>query len=89
MAHPQNHITNLEFGGVQMHDGAQVLSFYDATQYGAPAHWIWTPGYFWNNTTSSLVDIGVMDDLPTDDTLRVWRGYWFQLAQDKKALIIP
>lgn len=87
MAHPQNHDTNWEYGGVQMHDGAQVLGLYQACQYGAG--WIWSVGYFWDNTTSSLVDIGVMDDLPTEDTLRVWRGYWFQLAQDKKALIIP
>ncbi len=87
LAHPQNTDTNWEFGGSEMHSGNQVLGIVNASQYGVG--WIWSVGYYWDNSTSSLLDIGFLADLPTDDTLRVWRGYWFQFVQDDKALIIP
>lgn len=87
LAHPQNSDTNWEFGGSEMHSGNQVRGIVNASQYGVG--WIWSVGFYWDNATSSLLDIGFSGDLPSDDTLRVWRGYWFQFIQDDKALIIP
>jgi len=45
-------------------------------------------GYWWNNSTQSLMTLGLWDDWPDTDQLDKWHGYWVQSYEDL-GLIAP
>jgi hypothetical protein len=74
----------------KVHDGAQIKSLYDAA-VGYGAGWLSSIGYWFDNSTQSMIDIGLPDDYPTTDILRPWHGYWFQVTNGdrQRSLIVP
>lgn len=72
---------------VKVHDGAQILSLRDASQYGA--NWLNSVGYWWDASFQSLLDIGIPDDWPSTLDLKSCHGYWFEFYQGNKSLIFP
>ena len=97
IANPQNYNVELDPAnleppqdpatGVQMSDGAQVLSFYQASQYGVG--WILSTGLWWDNAAGSSRDTGVVEDWGYDTRLLAWHGYWFTWLQNYKSMIVP
>jgi hypothetical protein len=97
IANPQNHNVELDpvnldppqawDTGVMMSDGAQVLSFYDASTYGQS--WIQSTGIWWDNAAGSGRDTGVVEDWAYDTRLLAWHGYWFIWLQNYKSMIVP
>jgi hypothetical protein len=61
-------------------DGSATKSLFDASQYGAG--WLQSTGYWWDETTQSLVDFGLDDDWPTTNQLNKWHGYWMKTSKD-------
>jgi hypothetical protein len=61
-------------------DKMAAKSLFDASQYGAG--WLQSTGYWWDETTQSLVDFGLPDDWPTTDQLNQWHGYWVKTNQN-------
>ena len=51
--------------------------------------WLESVGYWFNNQTQGLIEIGLPDDYSPSDTLQPWHGYWFRSKVDKIALIFP
>jgi len=86
IGHPKD--TNIALEDVKVHDGAQVKTMLEASQWNA--NWLNSIGYWWNATTQGLVDIGLYEwDWPTTNNLQPCHGYWFQIVQGDKAFIIP
>jgi hypothetical protein len=81
---PKDHNTYL--ADVKVHDGSAVYSMYDAILTNL---WIDCTGYWWDNSTQGLVDIGIPDCWCSTDTLMPWHGYWIQVYQGDLALITP
>jgi hypothetical protein len=57
-------------------DGLVTKTLYAGSQYGE--NWMQSNGYWWDETTDSLVDFGLPDDWPTTDQLMGWYGYWIK-----------
>jgi hypothetical protein len=81
---PKDHNTYL--ADVKVHDGSAIYSMYDAILTNL---WIDCTGYWWDNSTQGLVDIGIPDCWCSTDTLMPWHGYWIQAYQGDLALITP
>jgi hypothetical protein len=71
----------------KVHDGAQVKTLYEASQFGA--NWISSVLYWFDSDTQSMVDVGIPDDFPTGETMLPWHGYWCRVFEPGKALICP
>ena len=71
---------------VKVHAGDRIVSMYDAI---FTEGWIDCMGYWWDETTQSLVDIGIPDCFAGTDTLLPWHGYWLQVYQGDISLIVP
>jgi hypothetical protein len=84
IGHPKNHNTYL--ADVQVHDGGAVYSMYDAVLTNG---WIDCAGYWWDNQSQGLMDVGIPDCWGSTDTLLPWHGYWMLAYQGDLALIVP
>jgi len=49
--------------------------------------WLDSIGYWWDNSSQSLFDIGLMEDFSSTNVLQAWHGYWIRSHTDKIALI--
>jgi len=86
IGHPKD--TNIALEDVKVHDGSQVKTMLEASQWNA--NWLNSIGYRWDCTVQALVDIGLYEwDFPETDMLQPCHGYWFQIVQGDKAFIIP
>lgn len=85
LGHPKEQMMPWE--DVRVHDGAQIKTLRDASQYGA--NWLSSVGYWWDAATQSLIDIGIPDDWPSSLDLDKGHGYWFQFYEGNKALLFP
>ncbi len=84
IGHPKDH--NVYLDEVKVHDGGAVYSMYDAIMSNL---WIDCTGFWWDNSTQSLTDVGIPDCWCSSDTLLPWHGYWIQTYQGDLALITP
>ncbi|NIQ77116.1 MAG: hypothetical protein GTN93_03245 [Anaerolineae bacterium] len=50
--------------------------------------WLDSIGYWWDNTSQSLNDIGLMEDFPSTNILEAWHGYWVRSHIDRIGLIL-
>jgi hypothetical protein len=75
---------NFEWPSAKVTDGNVTVSITDACR---TYDWLFSTGYWWDNSTQSLIDIGLEDDWPTTTTMQAWHGYWLQSKVDKIALI--
>ena len=81
---PKDHNTYL--ADVKVHDGGAVYSMFDAIITNS---WLDCVGYWWDNQTQSLVDVGIPDCWGSTDILKPWYGYWIQAYRGDLALIVP
>lgn len=74
-----------EWSNAKVTDGNITVSVTDAAYtYG----WMSSVGYWWDNNTQSLIDMGVPDDFPSTTTMLPWHGVWLNSYVDKIALIL-
>gem|GEM_PF-661864 len=50
--------------------------------------WLDSMGYWWDNRTQGLCDMGLPEDFPGNTTLRPWHGYWVESYVDNLSLIL-
>lgn len=84
MGHPSGN--GVPWADCHVHNGGEIKTLYDASGYGAG--WLDSVGYWWDNSTQSLLDIGLPDDFPTTTDLKPWHGYWFHWNHGAKAVLI-
>jgi hypothetical protein len=84
IGHPKDHNTYL--ADVKVHDGSAVYSMYDAVLTNG---WIDCAGYWWDNQSQGLMDVGIPDCWGSTDTLMPYHGYWMLAYQGDLALIVP
>lgn len=77
---------NTYWSDVKVHNGKSVATMEDACRIEG---WMQSMGYWWENSTQSLSDIGLPDDWPSSEILLAWHGYWVQSNVDNLSLIIP
>ena len=65
-------------------DGNITVSMTDASRSQS---WLSSIGYWFDNNTQSMLDIGIPDDYPSTEALPPWHGMWVQSNRDKIALI--
>ncbi len=83
LSHPQE--TDIPWADAQATDARDVVSLTEAARtYG----WINSLGYWWQNSTQSLMTLGLEDDWPDDTYLRSWSGYNLQGLTDQMGLLI-
>jgi len=85
IGHPQ--AENTETTDIQMSNGGRVLSFFDASGYGA--NWVQSIGFWWDNEFQNQYDIGLPDDWAWTTTMQPWHGYTFLMNEPNRAWIIP
>jgi hypothetical protein len=85
LGHPKGH--NTYWADCKVHDGGQVKTLYAASR--SESKWLDSVGYWFDNQTQSMVDVGLAEDYPTTDKLSSWHGYWFHMLAGGKALIVP
>lgn len=71
---------------VLVHDGGSVCTMTDAV---LTRGWIDCIGYWWDNQTQALVDIGIPECWGTSDALQPWHGYWLQAYRGGLSLVAP
>ena len=84
IGHPKER--DVPLADVWVHDGSSIQTMTDAVLTNGLIDCV---GYWWDNQTQALIDIGIPDCWSTSDTLQGWHGYWLQAYQGDISLIIP
>ncbi len=84
IGHPKDHPTLLD--DVEVHAGDRIVSMRDAIFTEA---WVDCIGYWWDEDSRALVDIGIDDCWASMSTLMPWHGYWMLFFRGDISLIVP
>ncbi|MCL6518281.1 MAG: hypothetical protein K6T99_00445 [Armatimonadetes bacterium] len=71
---------------VKVHNGCECISMEEASRERG---WLNSMGWWWENSSQSLMTLGLPDDWPESEKLERWHGYWIYSNTDSLSLIIP